>query len=170
MSSYAYRSSFETVGRDSDPDILYYNADIVASAFSNASLGLDKDPAIRFQETRSVPLISDISKYMFSIIRFTMNGAGKDLPLLIPSINDTQSDINLTTYSVTLVFTVTYQNPLTSVKATKTFTAQRFIQYETETILAPLPNPPILLSSPQMKLRDKTCVVSITMYILISTG
>jgi S1-C subfamily serine protease len=77
----SYRSSIEVVGNNTDPDIVYYNADIVADAFDPSSLGLDRDPPIRFQETRSTPLINDISKYMFSIIRFTMDGAGKDLPI-----------------------------------------------------------------------------------------
>jgi hypothetical protein len=140
--AYNYRSSVESVGKDLDPDIVYYNADIVADAFSPASLGLDKDPVIRFQETRSIPLLNDISKYMFSIIRFTMDGAGKDLPIFIPSINDTQPDINLTDYSVSMVYTVYYKNPVSGANEEKTFTAQRFIYYQPETVNAPIPQPP----------------------------
>jgi len=140
--SFRYSSSVETIGNSSEPDIVYYNADIVADAYNIAQLGLNKDPAIRFQETRSTPLIADISKYMFSIIRFTMDGAGKDLPMFIPNINDSQSDVNLTTYSVTYDYTVYYQDPSTSADSTVTFTARRFVYYQPETVNAPLPNPP----------------------------
>jgi len=140
--SYSFRSSVDLVGRDSEPDIVYYNADIVADSNDETTLGLDKDPPIRFSETRTVPLIADISKYMFSIIRFTMDGAGKDLPIFIPKINANQSDINLTTYSATFDYTVYYTNPVTSANASQTFTAQRFVEYAPETLYAPLPNPP----------------------------
>jgi len=140
--AYNYRSVVETVGKDTDPDIVYYNADIVADAKSPTSLGLGKDPAIRFQETRSTPLINDISKYVFSIIRFTMDGAGKDLPIFIPSVNDTQADINLTDYAITLVYRVYYKNPSSGANEDHTFTTQRFVMYKSETINAPLPQPP----------------------------
>jgi len=140
--SYTFRSSVDLVGRDSEPDIVYYNADIVSDANDPTSLGLDKDPPIRFSETRTVPLISDISKYMFSIIRFTMDGAGKDLPIFIPKIDSNQSDINLTTYSITYDYTVYYTHPTTSANTNITFTAQRFVEYFPETLYAPLPNSP----------------------------
>ena len=55
--SRGYSSSVETIGSSSEPDIVYYNADIVADAYDVNQLGLGKDPAIRFQETRSTPLI-----------------------------------------------------------------------------------------------------------------
>ena len=142
--SFRYSSSVETTGNGSEPDIVYYNADIIADAYDAAEVlnGIDKDPPIRFQETRSSPLINDISKYMFSIIRFTMDGAGKDLPLFIPNINDSQPDINLTTYSITLEYTVYYVHPTTAANESKLFRAQRFVVYRPETVNAPLPNPP----------------------------
>jgi len=132
------------MGNSNEPDIVYYNADIIADAYDVAQVlnGIDKDPPIRFQETRSVPLINDISKYMFSIIRFTMDGAGKDLPLFIPNINDSQSDINLTSYSITLEHTVYYVHPTTAANESHLFRAQRFVVYRPETISSPLPNPP----------------------------
>ena len=149
MSSRGYSSSVETIGSSSEPDIVYYNADIVADAYNINQLGLGRDPTIRFQETRSTPLIADISKYMFSIIRFTMDGAGKDLPLFIPNINDTQSDINLTTYSIVYDYTVYYKHPTTGVDYNQTFTARRFINYQPETVFAPLPNPPDTVILPE---------------------
>jgi hypothetical protein len=147
--SRGYSSSVETIGSSSEPDIVYYNADIVADAYDVNQLGLGKDPAIRFQETRSTPLITDISKYMFSIIRFTMDGAGKDLPMFIPNINDTQPDINLTTYSITYDYTVYFKHPSTGVDSTRTFTTRRFVNYQPETVNAPLPNPPDTVILPE---------------------
>jgi len=142
--SFRYSSSVETTGNSTEPDIVYYNADIIADAYDAAEVlnGIDRDPPIRFQETRSSPLIGDISKYMFSIIRFTMDGAGKDLPLFIPNINDSQPDINQTTYSITLEYTVYYVHPTTAANESHLFRAQRFIVYRPETVNAPLPNPP----------------------------
>lgn len=92
---------------DGDPDYVYYNATIV-----NNQTGLTIDPinpAVRFQETRSVPILRDASKYNFSIVRFTMNGCGKDLPLFIPVIrtgaDNPTNNVNLTIYSVSLMAT-----------------------------------------------------------------
>lgn len=103
---------------DGDADYVYYNATI---SNNQTVTQLDAaNPAIRFQETRSVPILRDASKYNFSIVRFTMNGPGKDLPLFIPVIrtgadNPTQ-DVNLTIYSVSLMATFNYTiggNPYT---------------------------------------------------------
>lgn len=54
-----------------------------------------------FNETRASPLISDISKYYFSIVRFSMT-AGKNLPLFIPLIEVGQADIDKTIYRSTI--------------------------------------------------------------------
>lgn len=106
------------VDGDNDPDYVYYNATIVNN---QTSVNLDTvDPAVRFLETRSVPILNDASKYSFSIVRFNMNGAGKDLPLFIPVIrtgtDNPTNDINLTIYSVSLMATFNYViggNPFT---------------------------------------------------------
>ena len=99
-----YRSSVEfsgSVDDSGDPDIVYYNAQIINdNQLQKVDIGLD--PVVRFQETRSVPLIKDISQFYFSIVRFTMNGPNKDLPIFIPAIQTGQSDINLTAYSITM--------------------------------------------------------------------
>lgn len=103
---------------DGDPDYVYYNATIVNN---QTGVNLDsKNPAVRFQETRSVPILRDASKYNFSIVRFTMNGCGKDLPIFIPVIrtgaDNPTNDINLTIYSVSLMATFNWiigGNPFT---------------------------------------------------------
>jgi hypothetical protein len=132
---------------NSDPDIVYYNGTIINDQGAGNNNFLN-DPVVRFSETRSNSIISDISQYYFSIVRFTINGPNKDLPLLIPDIQIGQPDINLTSYSVNLQLTkqiLIGGNPFTF-----TGNARRYIEYETETIAfnsntsgLPLPFPPL---------------------------
>ncbi len=117
-------SSIMTEGDDKDPDLLYYNINIINNNANNPSIGAD--PPIRFNETRSTPLVEDISKYNFSIVRFNMSGAGLNLPLFIPQIDITQSDINKTVYSLGFFLTKTF---IGTGGATFTFTG-----YQSETI------------------------------------
>lgn len=128
-------SSFGSVDRDGDPDILYYNCDIISNRTIDQGVGTD--PLAKFIETRDTAVIKDASKYNFSIVRFAMSGANKDLPLFIPSIQTGQSDINLTIYSVSFRLTYNYGGGLTG-----TITAQRFVQYSPETVGASIPNVP----------------------------
>jgi len=93
-------------GTDADPDYVYYNADIVNNTTDDQTAAGDaiQDPNIIFNEQRDYPIIRDISKYNFSIVRFTMNGANLDLPLFIPSIREGtgQTNPNLTTYGMAI--------------------------------------------------------------------
>jgi len=89
-----------------DYDIVYYNADITNARTLDRGSG--QDPRVNFNETRDAPIISDASKYYLSIVRFTMNGAGKELPLFIPTIDVNENgdnptyDVNQTIYRITL--------------------------------------------------------------------
>lgn len=143
------RSSVEFSGardEDNDADIVYYNADIINDNALNP-VAIGNDPVVRFQETRSTSLIKDISKFYFSIVRFTMNGPNKDLPLFIPSVQLGQPDLNLTAYSIGINWT-----PSTftwgGFTTTPSIYAQGFVRYISETIAyqtfqVPLPNAPI---------------------------
>jgi hypothetical protein len=95
-------------GTDQDPDYVYYNADIVNNTTDDQTKSGDaiQDPNIVFNETRDFPIISDISKYNFSIVRFTMNGANLDLPLFIPTIRTGtgQVNVNLSTYGLAIPY------------------------------------------------------------------
>ena len=113
---------------NNDPDIIFYNAQILCDRTEDQ--GADNDPIIRFAENRPSGVVDDISKYDFSIVRFTLNGSGADLPLFIPKIMENQSDPNKTIYSVTLAF-----NNITS--------SQVFINYASESINATVPQPPM---------------------------
>ncbi|MFZ4600674.1 MAG: hypothetical protein ACOYNN_18685, partial [Terrimicrobiaceae bacterium] len=80
-----------------EPDYVYYNADIINNTTDDlpASGLAPPDPQIRFNETRDTALLKDASQYHFSIIRFTMNGANRDLPLFIPNIQTGASQNNV---------------------------------------------------------------------------
>lgn len=100
-----YKSYITNEGNiDNDgPDIVYYNMDIISGADNEKQLGGDSN-ILRFSETRSTPIINNISKYYFSIIRFTMNGPNKDLPLCVLPIKTgpTQTNINLTNLKMSI--------------------------------------------------------------------
>lgn len=95
---------------DTDPDYLFYNAQIINNSTSTVSKSYD--PEIEYQDTRTVPILKDKSKYALSVENFTINGAGKNLPIFIPQIREYNSDgskninPNNTVYDVT--FTAQY--------------------------------------------------------------
>ena len=97
-------------GRHGDTDTIYYNCDIVNGRVVDTGSG--NNPSASFNETRDMPIIKDASKYDFSIVRFSINGANKSLPLFIPSINEGTTAIpntnrDLTNYSVSLYIVLT---------------------------------------------------------------
>ena len=99
MAYYQGSLNFTTSEDDEGAETVYYNADIIngrTSAHPNTY-----DPVVRFQETRDMPIIRDASQYNFSIVRFTMDGAGRDLPAFIPRIQENQAvpgNVNKTVY------------------------------------------------------------------------
>lgn len=107
-------SSFRSIiDGGADSDMIYYNAIITSS--NTADIGSTLPPAIiRFNETRDAPIVRDASQYYFSIIRFAMNGIGKNLPLFIPLIQtngytfQNQQDPNLTIYYVSVAYQQTW--------------------------------------------------------------
>lgn len=139
----SYTSSFSTSGGiddEGDADLVYYNADIINNK-SNDPTAIGDTTQVKFSETRSAPIINNISKYEFSITRFTMNN-GPNLPILIPTIEIGQSDINRTTYSITVRL-----QKNSNVGLFDGF-SQKVIEYESETTAfqiqnAPLPQPPL---------------------------
>jgi hypothetical protein len=140
-----FSSSIQTHGDNQDaPDYVYYNADIINNTTQNTFGGVAiKDPQIRFNETRDTAIIRNAADYYFSIIRFTMDGANRDLPLFIPNIADGtgQTNFNLTTYSMAVSWeqdVVLAGGPV----LVRAYPKQRFILYEPETqnpIVAPIP-------------------------------
>lgn len=142
-----YRSSVETKpGVTPDyPDYLYYNADIINNTTADLVAGaVVSDPQVRFNETRDTSLIKNASEYFFSIVRFTMNGPNKDLPLFIPDIQEATGQVNpnLTTYSLAISYTQDWNVSGGRTMAFSIRPQSRFVQYVPETqnpILAPAP-------------------------------
>lgn len=143
-----YSSSFEYVGatRD-DADYVYYNADIINNRTSDQTLGVvQPDPIIKFNESRDAPIIKDASKYHGSIIRFQINGPNRNLPLLIPEIQENQPNVNLTIYSCAITYTQSWNTSL-GLKTFNIAPQPYFMVYAPETInstLAPTPNSPVV--------------------------
>jgi len=131
-SSISYDFSEQQGNLDNEPDHIYYNANIVSqNALTEAPLG--KAPVVQFQETRSTALISDVSKYDFSITRFTMNGCGRNLPLFIPQIQVNGGDRDLTSYGITLdwvqIGSLTYGGFTVT---TQTYSALAYVQFASQ--------------------------------------
>lgn len=140
-----FSSSIRTMGDNQDaPDYVYYNADIINNTTQNTFAGQAiRDPQIRFNETRDTAIIRNAADYYFSIIRFTMDGANRDLPLFIPNIAEGtgQANPNLTTYSMAATFQQTINLGGANILVNG-IPQQRFIQYVPETqnpISAPVP-------------------------------
>jgi hypothetical protein len=132
-----------SVDNDGDPDYVYYNGTIINN--DTRAFDVGADPNIRFQETRDVPIINDASKYNFSIVRFTMNGANKDLPLFIPVIRtgaaNPLNNVNLTIYSLTIRLTARYTRSAVVYEDTFESTQPLIWVPETQdTLLAPIPD------------------------------
>lgn len=146
--SYTLKSNISYQGKvdeDGDPDLVYYNADIINNS-SKDPVGSGDTNVIKFIETRSVPIINNVSKFEFSIIRFTMNGPNKDLPILIPTIEIGQNDINKTTYNITINMSKVFKDNAGNIQ-TFNGSASRYVEYQTETTAftnnnLPLPQPP----------------------------
>lgn len=141
MSMYPQNVNITKMGHPDFPDMVYYNLDIING--KTVDEGLLTDPKASYNETRDGFLIKDSSKYYFSIVRFAMNGPGKDLPIFMPRIEIGQPDINLTVYQVGL--SVNYNG--TPYYATKA------IEYRPE-----IENPNSVLPVPPIDKQDVTSV------------
>jgi len=149
------RTSITTEGGTPDlPDYIYYNADIINNTSADLVNGTTFfDPPVRFNETRDTALVKDASQYHFSIIRFTMDGANKDLPLFIPDIQEGtgQTNPDLTSYAIALSYDQTWNISGGRTMAFSIRPDPRFVIYTPETqnlSVAPLPAP---TSSPQFR-------------------
>lgn len=146
-----FSSSIRTQGDNQDaPDYVYYNADIINNTTVNTFGGVAiKDPQIRFNETRDTAIIKNAADYYFSIIRFTMDGANKDLPLFIPNIAEGtgQTNPNLTTYSMAVSFSQDIELA-TGPVIVDGIPSQRYIQYSPETLNPTSAPPPRSINNP----------------------
>lgn len=142
-----FRSDIQYVGgTKEEADYVYLNCDVVNERLSDLTLGVvNPDPVLRYNETRDSAVINDASAYYFSIIRFTLNGPNRNLPLWIPEILENQPNPDLTAYAISITYQQTWNTSLGPIQITAVPNPS-FLIYTPETqnpVLAPPPLPPI---------------------------
>lgn len=85
----------QQISKATSPDMVYY--DIVVTNFQSITT---KPPKLRFNESRTNPIIDKTEDYYLSIVRFSLDTY--NLPNIICEIQPNQADPNLSIYSVTL--------------------------------------------------------------------
>ena len=90
-------SQLNKVKRDIEPDYLYFDLLITNSSSTTTS-----PKPFAYSESRSIPFIKTPELYDLSVVRFSIDTGLT--PVFIPSIESSQSDVNLTAYSVTLTY------------------------------------------------------------------
>jgi uncharacterized protein YcfL len=83
-----------------NPDHIYYDL----TARSYASNVTDTSVPIRLSDTRSNPIINDISMYEMSIVRFQVDTFSESLPVLLFQTERFSVDPNIGIYTVTLEY------------------------------------------------------------------
>lgn len=142
------------VGSATAPDYVYYNADIINNNTAETQDGnAFLDPLVRFNETRDTALLKNAQDYHFSIVRFTMNGPNRNLPLFIPTIQSGTGAVavNTTAYSVGLSYQQSWNTTDVGLITFQLVPPQRPVIYISETrnpLLAPIPK---TLASPQFR-------------------
>lgn len=142
------------VGNATAPDYIYYNADIINNNTTETADGnVVRDPQVRFNETRDTALLKNAQDYYFSIVRFSMNGPNRDLPLFIPTIqNGTGAvNVNLTSYAVALSYSQSWNTTDKGVVSFNIVPVPQFIIYVPETQNTQIAPTPKSLASPQFR-------------------
>lgn len=92
-------------GTEVSNELIYMNIDVVNNGVFDK--GSNQDPPCNYQESRGTAILKDASLYNFSIVRFTLDGPNRNLPLFIPTISKGASFLTTfgwkTIYSITLV-------------------------------------------------------------------
>lgn len=149
------RSSVDSFGGTAEePNYVYYSATLINGSTQSGAV----DPPIVFTEVRDVPLIKDSSKYEYSIIRFNLNGSGRDLPIHIMPIKEGAAnptlDVNRSVYTASLRANVSYD--MSGTICTATLTSSQDLIYVPETLdpaQAPAPAPSTTQTGQQVNTR-----------------
>jgi hypothetical protein len=104
-----------------EADVLYF--DLVSTNFINTSY--NNSPA-SYNQSRTIPYLTDPSLYYGAITQFTINNTS--VPLFVPEIAINQSNVNLTVYTVSLAY--------------GGFTVTEPIYFVQQDLLVPVPLPP----------------------------
>jgi hypothetical protein len=120
-------SQLSSFKKAQNPDMVYY--DIVSTNFQTTTT---EEPFLRFNETRTNPIINNSGDYYLSIVRFSLDTY--NLPNIICEIQPNQGDPNLSIYSVTLEYD--------DGAGTITPSTQTYINYVPQNKNATIPIPP----------------------------
>jgi hypothetical protein len=90
-------SQLSTFKKAQNPDMIYY--DIVSTNFQSTTT---EEPFLRFNETRTNPIINNSGDYYLSIVRFSLDTY--NLPNIICEIQPNQGNPDLSIYSLTLEY------------------------------------------------------------------
>jgi hypothetical protein len=123
-----------------DPDLIYYNADIINRKSTNPQ-SFTSDPPAKFSEIRNTPIINNPRNFEFSIIRCDINGSGRKLPLMIPNIviDGVNTDPDKLNYSIGLNMSVNYKSKETSNPANTAVYFRENLTFVPENLFAPRP-------------------------------
>jgi hypothetical protein len=64
---------------------------------------------LQFVDSRTADILTNADDYYFSIIRFTMSGPGRLLPLWLPIVQTNQTNVNLTVYGLQISYQQTWE-------------------------------------------------------------
>lgn len=84
-----------------NPARVYIN---LSTSANGSSVFAALDPTASYRESRSQPIVADISQYKFGVVRVNLTG-NRNFPLLIPDIKAGQPNPWLTNYQMTLSLT-----------------------------------------------------------------
>jgi hypothetical protein len=90
-------SQLSSFKKTQNPDMIYY--DIVSTNFQTTTT---EEPFLRFNETRTNPIINNSGDYYLSIVRFSLDTY--NLPNIICEIQPNQPNPDLSIYSLTLEY------------------------------------------------------------------
>ena len=124
MSSYVSKSTISSVPED--PDNVYLDL-----LMTNIKGNRHSEIPINYNENRSNSILSNTGDYVMSVVRFNVDT--QTLPVFIPEIEPNQGNVNLTTYSVTLV---------ARDSGGVIQTVQQSVEWEPQNIYAPVPPAP----------------------------
>lgn len=125
-------SQLSTFKKTQNPDMIYY--DIVSTNFQTTTT---EEPFLRFNETRTNPIINNSGDYYLSIVRFSLDTY--NLPNIICEIQPNQGDPDLSIYSLTLE----YDDGVGGI----TPSSQVFLNWIPQNVNATVPIPPSATSN-----------------------
>lgn len=141
----------------SDPDYLYYNGSIINNSTNTTQSS--NDPQIQYQDTRSLPILKDKSKYAISVENFSLNGAGKVLPLFIPQIRQYKGNSKtvLNTNPNNTIYDVTFTWQYGPKESPHVFQSTRTVQWQPQNQAAWTIQPPNPYVYPQLEIDYYYC-------------